>query len=165
MTWRVVLLAAAIPALAQCQKISLAFDEQQDFAAYKTFAIPSGKVNSKSPVLNNELVRKQIENDIRQRLTARGLTEVASNPDLNVRYSLGSARQVETDAYPAGWYGTRLVRRGITEGTLIFDLRDAKRHVLVWRAIAVSDESNAMKIKDRLDDMVRKAAQKYPPKK
>jgi hypothetical protein len=165
MTRQLVLLAAAIPALALCQKISLSFDAQQDFAAYKTFAIASGKVNSKNPVLNNDLVRQQIDNDIRQRLTARGLAEVTANPDLNVRYSLGSARQVETDAYPAGWYGTRLVRRGITEGTLIFDLRDAKRHVLVWRAIAVSDESNAIKVKDKLDDMVRKAAEKYPPKK
>jgi hypothetical protein len=164
MTRRLLLLAAALPSFGFCQKISLSFDAQQDFAAYKTFAIASGKVNSRNPVLNNELVEKQIENDIRQRLTARGLTEVTSNPDLNVRYSLGSSRQVETDAYPAGWYGTRIVRRGVTEGTLIFDLRDAKRHVLVWRAIAVADDANAMKIKDRLDAMVRKAAGKYPPK-
>ncbi len=162
---RRLLLLAALPALALCQKISLSFDAQQDFAAYRTFAIVAGKVNSRNPVLNNELVQKQIENDIRQRLTARGLAEVTTDPDLNVRYSLGSSRQVETDAYPSGWYGTRIVRRGVTEGTLIFDLRDAKRHVLVWRAIAVADDANAMKIKDHLDAMVRKAAEKYPPKK
>ncbi len=159
------LIAAFFPALVLAQKVSLAFDEQQDFSGYKTFAIASGRLNSKSPALNNELVQKQIENDIRRQLTAHGLTEMPDHPDLNVRWSLGSARQVEAEAYPAGWYGTRVVRRRYTEGTLILDLRDAKRHTLVWRAIAVVDEHDPLTIKDRLDDMVRKAAQKYPPKK
>lgn len=161
----ILVLLGAFPALLSAQKVSLAFDEQQNFSDYKTFAIANGRINSKSPALNNELVRKQIENDIRQRLTARGLTEVPDHPDLNVRYSLGSSRQVEAEAYPAGWYGTRIVRRRYTEGTLILDLRDAKKHTLVWRAISVVDEHDPLKIKDRIDDMVRKAADKYPPKK
>lgn len=156
---------AAFPALALCQEISLAFDESLDFSGYKTFAIAAGKLNSKSPALNNELVQKQIENDIRQRLTERGLTEVAAQPDLNVRYSLGSGRRVADDAYPAGWRGTRIVRRRYTEGTLVLDLRDAKKHTLVWRAIAVEDKADPLKVKDHIDDMVRKAAEKYPPKK
>jgi hypothetical protein len=56
-------------------------------------------------------------------------------------------------------------RRRVTEGTLILDLRDAKKQVLVWRAIAVVDKSDPLKIKDHLPDMVRKSAEKYPPKK
>lgn len=162
---RIVLLLAALPALGFCQKVSLAFDEQQDFSAYKTFAIASGKLNSKNPALNNELVQKQLDQEIRRRLTERGLTEVASQPDLNVRYTLGSTRQAENEAYPARWYGTRVVRVRYTEGTFILDLRDAKKHSLVWRAISVADEHDALRIKDRLPDMVKKAAEKYPPKK
>jgi len=61
--------------------------------------------------------------------------------------------------------GTRVVRRGYAEGTLTIDLRDAKKHALVWRAIAVEENSDPMKIKDHLTDMVRKSAEKYPPKK
>jgi len=159
------LLIAALPVFAACQRISLSFDAQQDFSGYKTFVIASGQLNSKSPSLNNEIVQKQVGEDIRRSLTQKGLTEVQGQPDLNVRWSLGSGRHVEEEAYPAGWNGTRVVRRRYTEGTLILDLRDAKRRVLVFRAIAVVDDSDPLRIKDRLDDMVRKAAEKYPPKK
>jgi hypothetical protein len=162
---RMLLLLLVFPALALCQEVSLAFDESLDFSVYKTFAIAAGKLNSKNPSLNNELVQKNLEADIRRRLTERGLMEVAGDPDLNVRYSLGAARKVEDDAYPAGWRGTRVVRRRYTEGTLILDLRDAKKHTLVWRAISVADESDPLKVKDHLGDMVRKSAEKYPPKK
>jgi hypothetical protein len=57
------------------------------------------------------------------------------------------------------------VKRRFTEGTLILDLRDAKKHELVWRAISVEDNSDPLKIKDHLGDMVRKSVEKYPPKK
>ncbi len=159
------LLLIVLPALAFSQKVSLAFDETLNFSDYKTFAIAAGKLNSKNPSLNNELVQKKLEDGIRKRFTERGLTEVPGQPDLNVRYSLGSGARVEDEAYPAGWRGTRIVRRHYAEGTLILDLRDAKKHVLVWRAIAVVDETDPFKIQDHLSDMVRKAAEKYPPRK
>ncbi len=160
------LTAALLPALALCQKVSIEFDEAQSFSDYKTFAIVNGTLNSRNPSLNNDIVRNNLEADIRRRLIEKGFTEVTARPDLNVRYSLGSGRRVETEAYPAGWrgLGTRVVRRGYTEGTLVIDLRDAKKHALVWRAIAVEDNSDPMKIKDHLADMVRKSIEKYPPK-
>jgi hypothetical protein len=164
---RILLLLAAFPALALSQKVSTEFDETRDFSDYKSFAIVSGKLNSKNPSLNNELVQKKLEDEIRRRFTEKGLTEVPSRPDLNVRYSLGSGQRVEDDVYPAGWrgYGTRVVRCRFTEGTLILDLRDAKKHELVWRAISVEDNPDPLKIKDHLADMVRKSVEKYPPKK
>jgi hypothetical protein len=51
------------------------------------------------------------------------------------------------------------------EGTLVIDLRDAEKRELAWRAIAVERESNPSKIEDRLDEMVKKAVGRYPPKK
>jgi hypothetical protein len=51
-----------------------------------------------------------------------------------------------------------------TEGTLVIDLRDASVHALVWRAIASVEKSDASKIQSKLDDMVKKAFEKYPPK-
>jgi len=56
-----------------------------DFNKCKTFAIRNG-------TLNSELIKKQIEADIRRDLTARGLTE-AERPDLNVVYHFGSQQQ------------------------------------------------------------------------
>ena len=86
--------------------------------------------------------------------------------DLNVRYSLGSVRGREVETYPAGWrgWGTRVVRVPFTEGTLVIDLRDPGTRSLVWRAIAREDNSDAAKIEGKLDDMVRKSFDKYPPK-
>jgi hypothetical protein len=55
--------------------------------------------------LNSDLTRRKIENEMRKRLTEKGLTEVESKPDLNVRFTLGQARKTEVEAYPAGWRG------------------------------------------------------------
>ena len=93
---------------------------------------------------------------------------VASGPaDLNVRYTFGAARKSELEAYPSGWYGmgTRYVRVPYAEGTLVIDLRDPATKSLVWRSIAAEDKSDASKIQGKINDMVKKSIDKYPPKK
>ena len=153
---------------ARAQKITMEFDQTIDFSKYKTFAIRDGQLSSGNPALNSPLVKKQIEADIQNDLTAKGLTLVPSGPsDLNVRYTFGAARKTEIEAYPAGWYGfgTRYVRVPYAEGTLVIDLRDPTTRSLVWRAIAGEEKSDATKIQGKLDDMVKKSIDKYPPKK
>jgi len=150
------------------QKVTMEFDPAADFGKYRTFAIRNGQLNSKNAALNSDLVKKQIEADIERGLTAKGLMEVASGPsDLNVRYTFGSVRKVETEAYPAGWYGwgTRIVRVPYAEGTLVIDLRDPTTRSLVWRGIASEEKTDATKIEGKLDKIVKKALDKYPPKK
>jgi hypothetical protein len=152
----------------RAQKITMEFDQSIDFSRYKTFAIRDGQLNSNNPALNSPLVKKQIEADIQNDLTAKGLTLVTGGPsDLNVRYTFGAARKTEIEAYPAGWYGfgTRYVRVPYAEGTLVIDLRDPTTRSLVWRAIAAEEKSDASKIQGKLDDMVKKSIDKYPPKK
>ncbi|SPF35315.1 conserved exported hypothetical protein [Candidatus Sulfopaludibacter sp. SbA4] len=163
---RIFLLTLLAVGGAYAQKITVEFDQAADFSKYKTFVIRNGQLNSRSPALNSELVKKQIEADIERGLTAKGLTRLTEAGDLNVRYQFGSARRVETEAYPAGWrgWGTRIVRVPYTEGTLVIDLRDPSTRSLVWRGIASQDKSNASKIEGKLDDMVRKSLEKYPPK-
>jgi len=163
---RSLLLVAAITLPMYAQKVTLEFDEGADFTQYKTFFINEGQLNSKNVALKGELVRKNIQTAIRKRLTDRGLTEVTSGPrDLNVVFSLGANRQREVDVYPARWWGTRRVVTGYTEGTLVINLRDTKQKSLVWRTITVEDKSDAAHIEGKLDDMVKKAFEKYPPKK
>ena len=148
------------------QKITTEFDQAADFTRYKTFAIRDGQLNSRNPALNSELVKKQIENDIVRDLSARGLEVTTGQADLNVRYRFGSARKAELESYPAGWrgLGTRVVRVPYTEGTLVIDLRDPSTRSLVWRGIASEEKSDGAKIEGKLDAMVRKAIEKYPPK-
>jgi len=153
---------------ARAQKITMEFDQTIDFSKYKTFAIREGQLSSGNPALNSPLVKKQIEADIQNDLTAKGLTLVTGGAsDLNVRYTFGAARKTEIEAYPAGWYGlgTRYVRVPYAEGTLVIDLRDPATRSLVWRAIAAEEKSDATKIQGKLDDMVKKSIDKYPPKK
>ena len=149
------------------QKVTVEFDQAADFTKYKTFAIRDGRLNSKNAALNSELVKKQIEADIVKALTAKGLTMVSGPSDLNVRYRFGSARKMETEAYPAGWrgFGTRIVRVPYAEGTLVIDLRDPTTKSLVWRGISSEEKSDATKIQGKLGDMVKKSLEKYPPKK
>jgi hypothetical protein len=153
-------------AAAFSQKVTMEFDQDADFTKFKTFFINPGQLNSKNAALNNDIIRKKIQDDIRQQLLAKGLTEVTSGPrDLNVRFSMGSSRRKEVDVYPAGWWGYRRVVTGYTEGTLIVDLRDPTKQALIWRAIAIENKSDAPHVESKLDDMVKKSFEQYPPKK
>ena len=148
------------------QKITTEFDSAVDFAKFKTFAIRGGQLNSRNPALNSQLVKKRIDADIERELTAKGLMLVSGPADLNVAYQFGSARKAELEDYPAGWrgFGTRIVRVPYSEGTLVINLRDPTTRSLVWRGIATEDKSDATKLEGKLDDMVKKSLEKYPPK-
>jgi hypothetical protein len=149
------------------QKVTVEFDSTVDFSRYHTFLIRVSRLNSKNPALNNDLVKKRLDIDIESGLTTRGLVKSpAPKSDLNVRFTLGTLRKVETEAYPAGWrgFGTRIVRVPYSEGTLVIDLRDPSTMSLVWRSIAREDKDDASKIEGKLEDMVRKSIEKYPPK-
>ena len=162
------LLAACLmlSAAAYAQKVNIEFDRTVDFSKFHTFAIRAHNLHSKNPALNSELVQKQIDEDILHFLTAKGLEVTTGRSDLNVRYTLGSMRRVETEAYPAGWYGwgTRIVRVPYAEGTLVIDLRDPSTRSLVWRAIATEEQRDPAKLQGKLDNMVKKSFEKYPPK-
>lgn len=160
--WTLLFLSAVLS-----QKVTVEFDEEADFTAFKTFAIRQGRLNSKHPALNSELTKKKIETEIKQRLTARGLTLATVEADLNVFYHLGSARKSEVESYAVGWRGRgrRMVRVPFSEGTLVIDLRDTSAKALVWRGVASVEEREAAKIEGKIDDMVKKTLDKYPPKK
>ncbi len=150
------------------QKVQIEFDPGIDFHKFTTFAIREARLNSRYPSLNGELVRKRLDFDVRKFLEKKGLTFVAQGPaSLNVVYTLGSVRESKLEAYPAGWYGygTRIVRVPFTEGSLVIDLRDPTTKSLVWRSIARVDKGDPSKIEGKLDDMVKKSIDKYPPKR
>jgi Domain of unknown function (DUF4136) len=164
---KLALVAMLAAQAARAQKVTVEFDKAADFSKFKTFAIRGGQLNSRSPALNSPLLKKQIEADIAHDLTAKGLTQVSGPSDLNVGYRFGQARKVEVETYPAGWYGrrTRAVRVPYAEGTLVIDLRDPSTRSLVWRGIASQEKSDPAKIAGKIDDMVKKSIDKYPPKK
>src|SRR5579884_981352 len=164
---KTLIIALLLAGGAFAQKVEIEFDQAVDFSKFRTFAIRQGNLNSKNPSLNSDLIRKRINADIQKYLESKGLEFIESGrSDLNVRYTLGAARKTEVETYPAGWrgWGTRVVRVPYTEGTLVIDFRDPSTRSLVWRAIAREEKSDASKIEGKLDDMVKKSIEKYPPK-
>lgn len=149
------------------QRITAEFDEAVDFSKFRTFAIRDGQLRSPSPALNSELTKKHLEAAIESALTAKGLTKATGPSDLNVFYTMGSLRRVETETFPAGWRGrgTRVARVPNTEGNLIIDLRDPTTRSLVWRSVATVEKDNPADVAKKLNDMVKKSFAKYPPKK
>src|SRR6266508_1863668 len=143
---------------ALAQRITTEFDETVDFSKFKTFAIRDGQLRSPSPALNSELTKKHLEAAIENALTAKGLMKATGPSDLNVFYTMGSLRRVETEAFPAGWggRGTRVARVPNTEGNLVIDLRDPTTRSLVWRSVATEEKSNPAEVAKKLDDMVKK---------
>ena len=162
-----VVLSVIVAQGAFAQKITTEFDEGGAFNTFKTFVVRDGQVNSPSPVLNSELTKKRIVTEIERALTGRGLTKATGTADVNVSFTFGSMRRMETETFPAGWRGrgTRVAQVPRTEGTLVIDLRDATTSSLVLRVIASEDEPNPAKLSDKIDDMVKKAIAKYPPRK
>lgn len=47
----------------------------------------------------------------------------------------------------------------------MIDLRDAKRHSLVWRAVTTEDKDTGAKVAQHSADMVKKSMDKNPPHK
>lgn len=162
----ILLLLAAVPVMAFAQKVTMEFDKGSDFTGFHTFFLNAGQLNAKSPVPNNDLIRQQIQDDIRQQLTLKGLTEVTAGPrDLNVGFSLGAARKQDAEFYPAGWWRARRVVTGYPEGTLVINLHETSARTLVWRTTAVEDKASPAEVQANLDEMVKKAFEQYPPKK
>ena len=76
--WTLLFAIISAPAFLGAQKIETEFDQAADFSKFKSFTIREGQLNAKAPALNNELVRKRIENDLRAALTAKGLFEASA---------------------------------------------------------------------------------------
>jgi hypothetical protein len=159
------LLGIFVPLLMWADRSEIDFDPEADFTQFKTFAIRRGAVHTKKPELNNDLVHKKVEAALRARLTAKGLTEATTKPDLGVVWSLGAAERREVRRTPAGRRGwrSRVDPFRYTEGTLVIDLIQTGTRELVYRATYIDDESNAGKLSQKLEKDVAKALDKYPP--
>ena len=143
----------ALPAYAA--KPQIQWDQAYDFTTIKTFQWEptDSALEKRNPFMHSRVVAA-----IEYELTATGLTEVQSNPDVFVTYHTSTENKVrlESDSYgygfggygTAGWghygygYGyagpvsttTRVVE--YDEGTLVVDIWAASTKTLIWRGAA-----------------------------
>ncbi len=152
------------------QSVNAEFDRSVDFTKFKTFYVAGGDVRTRNPALNSELAIRNLEFEIGQKLSARGLTQIkeigsSQLPDLMVRYQLGADTRREIERIPSVRGRTGGLSMRVTEGTLVLELREAASKTLVWQAAVNAEEPSGAKIADKLEKMVKKAFEKYPPKK
>ena len=166
-----VLFTASNALTAWGQKVSVDFDKEANFAAYKTYSWTTG-----TPA-QNPLMDQRITDGIDKRLAAKGLQKVdaGANPDLVVLYHAAVGTETELNTMNSGGYrwgyrwgggmgmSTTTVEK-IPVGQLAVDIGDAKTKKVLWMGNAgdtLSDkpEKNEKKINSALDKMFKK----FPP--
>jgi len=178
------LLATSVLSMpAAAEKIRVHYDKSIDFAKYKTYGwAPVGAVAH--PMLALDIVGA-----VDQEMAARGLTKVASNPNLLVQmYGAVDSEVSMTSNNPIynatggippfdpsmtspgnslywdGYYGNSTVV--VHPGELIIDIIDAKAKKLIWRGMgSEAISNNPDKLMNEANDTVSKLFKDYPVKK
>jgi hypothetical protein len=147
------------------------YDRGANFERYRTFAWKIPERQAKS-VVNNSLIAKRIEQEVNRDLTAKGLRQVRSNPDLYLTYHINAKNEKDLDYVPAwgrgrmGWYGGDVYVNRYVRGNAVIDVVDAHTNQLVWRAFLTNTGYHLADVqKDKtIDKMVDSAFKHFPPK-
>ena len=171
-----------VASLAPAQDVGYNFDQQADFAKYKTYKW----VTVKDAEQVNELVAKQIAEAIDRQLATKGLSKVTGDTaDLYIAFqvALSKEKQMTTfdTGYPmgpgwggryyGGYYGSGMstsTTSTINIGTVAIDMYDAAAKKLVWRGMAskqLDPKAKPEKRQKNLDKGMEKLLKNYPPKK
>ena len=169
----VFLLTVLISATAYAQKVSVDYEKNTDFSAYKTYSWAEG-----TPA-KNPLGHQRIIAGIEAQLAARGWTKVESDADVVVIYSAATTTKTQINTFNSGgpWGGYRWGRWGggyggtstttvqeIPIGQLVVDMADVKNKGFVWRGTAsdtLSDKPE--KNQKKLDKALAKMFKNFPP--
>jgi hypothetical protein len=164
-----------------CSSITVSsdYDPKADYSAYRTYDwAPRAEQPVKDPVLDNALLDGRIRHAVETELAAKGLEkDGAGKPDLLIAYHVavqGKLDIAQTPNYSYGPYwrygsyaGSSAYVRQYDEGTLILDLIDVSTKQLVWRGSAqaeVKKEVTPEEQQRRINEVVRKILERYPPK-
>ena len=158
-------MALFVPFTARAQKVTVDWDHNiQNFSSFKTYAWARSAKPTSNPLMNDRIVAA-----INNQLTAKGLRQVESGPDVFVTYGAGvrpekSATVMGTGRFRMGG-GMGTINQNITNtGTLVVDISSAETRKLVWRGAAsdtLSDKPD--KNSKKIEKAVEKMFKKYPP--
>jgi hypothetical protein len=166
------IVALLLTALTAWATINTDYDHHVDFAHYKTYSW--GKIRT-----GDGLFDDRVKDAIAGQMAAKGLTEAPSGGDVIVSARAGMFSVPELNTFYngfGGWggfgggpWGGGLGMATTTMsfdqiGTLFVDMFDAKTKNLIWRGTAsgtLSDKPG--KVTKKLDSVVQKMFQRYPP--
>lgn len=170
------LLVAFSPALLADDHI-VDVDQKVDFSAIRTFAIRGTFVRINRPELNNQVVIDGTTAYIRSALSAKGLKEVADNPDVLVDWEVSGqgfavnewGRAIATEVRPRERLQAQGPQGGATdsfiEGVLVLDMTARASGLLIWRGVYRDNEKNSGKLARNLPANISKLLAQYKPGK
>lgn len=163
-------LAIVVMGLVSCSSLKyiIDYDDQVNFFRYETYnftpaadSIPMNQLNKRR--LFNAISREMNENDIKWNAEPDIYVHVhmlmKGRTRTNVTYGQG-----ETVSLGSGFTTTYMDMSEYSEGTLFFDIIDAKRKQLVWTAKATGDIKGSYSYSEKdIQQIVQKVFRKFPP--
>ncbi len=187
-TIRFIITLTTILLSVSCASVYYDLDKSAPFVTYKTYAWLPRTDTIKNPLLNNQLIDKNIHTLINQQLTERGYRLDTLNPDILVRYNVMINKResiVNTPSYiympfayayynpyffdpfyyrfysPFSIYNN--FRKIVyNEGTLIIDIIDHKKNQLVWHGWSVGTFNSPESVQQLLPGDINRIFNKYP---
>jgi len=148
-------------------RVTYDFDRSTDFNTYKTYDFHQKGLEK---LELNDLDKRRILGAIEANLAAKGFTKTSDSPQLLINILASSKEKINIDnSYyggywgPSYWGGPSRVYQ-YTSGTIIIDIVDNQRNILVWQGagsgLNVSDlDSKAEDIPKAIDEIMAK----FPP--
>ena len=158
-------------------KVTTDYDRTVDFSAYKTYDFLEIAANTTINELNQRRIISAIENN----LNSKGLTK-SDNPDLHINiYGIVEQKQdvsATTDywggygrhwgyyGYGSTWSTTTVNVYDYEVGTLIIDMVDNKKDILIWEGTGsktLGSTTNPEQVEANINEAVNKILEKFPP--
>jgi hypothetical protein len=150
--------------------ITVDFSPKGDFKHYNTWAWIPGREQGHQGVLSDATMRARVEQAIAVRLKTAGLLPVTGDakPDLLVRYrgDIGDGKEVTTSQ---GGYMVwddpinATIHFTVQDATLMVDLVDASKNMLVWRLYVNQTIQGPNDESDKFAKALDKGFEQYPP--
>lgn len=146
-------------------RVTYDFDKATDFNSFKTYNFHQKGIEK---LELNDLDKRRILASIEAQLAAKGFTK-SENPDLYINVLASSKQKVNIDnGYHGGFYGpywggpSRVYQ--YTSGTIIIDIIDEKKNILIWQG--AGSGLNVSNLDAKGDDIPRAIEEiliKFPP--
>lgn len=146
-------------------RVTYDFDRATDFNVYKTYNFHQKGIDKLEV---NDLDKRRIISAIEAQMAAKGFTK-SSNPDLYINVLASSKEKVNIDngyygGYWGPYYGPSRVYQ-YTSGTIILDIVDDKRNILIWQGAGSGlDVSNLESKADQIPKAIEEILKNFPPK-
>lgn len=165
--------------LYSCSNITVTadYDKEVDFTKYKTFSFLKWRDDNNK--LINDFDKARLMKAVQSELTDRNYSFQQTGGDLAVSIYViledKTTYNSYTDYYggfgyyivpPWGWGGparTTVTRYNYTQGTIIFNIFDAKQKKLIWQGTAIGEIDNNPTNKEKnIPKVVKETYNKYP---